>query len=66
MEELRKLFLGYLTKNGETKDARRKDFNQAIFTPYDGTFNEGDKAVRTYSKGKNRGNVKRMSVLGGE
>jgi len=31
METLRDLFLKYLTVGGETKDARRKDFNQAIF-----------------------------------
>jgi hypothetical protein len=30
-ERLRELFLKYLTVDSETKDARRKEFNQAIF-----------------------------------
>jgi len=31
MGNLREIFLKYLTVDSETKDARRKDFNQAIF-----------------------------------
>ena len=31
MKELRDLFIKYLTKDIKTKDARRKEFNQAIF-----------------------------------
>jgi len=31
MNELRDLFVKYLTQDSETQDARRKDFNQAIF-----------------------------------
>jgi len=31
MEKLRQLFLKYLTEDSETKDARRREFNQAIF-----------------------------------
>lgn len=30
-ERLRELFLKYLTQDSETQDARRKEFNQAIF-----------------------------------
>ena len=30
-DKLRQLFLKYLTIDSETKDARRKEFNQAIF-----------------------------------
>ena len=41
MEELRRLFLKYLTKDSETDDARRKEFNQAIFMPNDGSFQAG-------------------------
>jgi len=33
--KLRTLFLRYLTEDSETKDARRKGFNQAIFIPPD-------------------------------
>lgn len=36
MDELRKLFLKYLTEDSETQDARRKDFNEAIFDKDDG------------------------------
>jgi len=44
MKELRDLFLKYLTQNSETSDARRKDFNQAIFNGKDGlaVFNGTD------------------------
>ena len=65
-EELRRLFLKYLTQDSETKDARRKEFNQAIFIdPEDksfggrGVFNETyldmvmekfDKAVKELNK----------------
>lgn len=31
MKELRDLFLKYLTQDSATNDARRKEFNQAIF-----------------------------------
>ncbi len=31
MNKLRELFLKYLTEDSETQDARRKEFNQAIF-----------------------------------
>jgi hypothetical protein len=30
-EKLRELFIKYLTVDSETQDARRKEFNQAIF-----------------------------------
>jgi len=41
---LRELFLGYLTVDSETHDARRKDFNQAIFDVKEGwaVFNRTD------------------------
>ena len=44
MEELRGKFLLFLTTDSETKDARRKDFNQAIFDPEEGwaIFNNTD------------------------
>ena len=35
-EKLRELFLFYLTTDSETHDARRKDFNQAIFDAEEG------------------------------
>ena len=31
MKELRKLLLKYLTEDSETHDARKREFNQAIF-----------------------------------
>ena len=40
-DNLRRLFLKYLTVDSETQDARRKEFNQAIFMPDDGTFHAG-------------------------
>ncbi len=60
-EELRKLFLHFLTVDSECKDARRKDFNQAIFNAQEGwaCFNDTDldmvmekfdKAVRALSR----------------
>ena len=58
------LFLKYLTEDSKTQDARKKDFNQAIFMPNDGGFHAGgqvfngtdldmvmekfDKAVKSY------------------
>lgn len=36
IEELRCLFLKYLTIDGSTQDARRKEFNQAIFDRKEG------------------------------
>jgi len=33
---LRELFLNYLTRDSDTKDARRKDYNQAIFNKEEG------------------------------
>lgn len=66
MEKLRELFLGYLTKDSESQDARRKEFNQAIFIdPDDEMFGGGqvfngtdldmvmdkfDKAVKEYQR----------------
>ena len=58
--ELRELFLKYLTEDSETQDARRKDFNQAIFNAKEGwaVFNgtdldmvmeKFDKAVKEYA-----------------
>ena len=35
-DKLRALFLKYLTQDSETKDARRKEFNQAIFDAPEG------------------------------
>ena len=68
MEKLRELFIKYLTEDSQTQDARRKDFNQAIFFPpfdklFGGkqTFNETDfdmvmekfdKAVKEWQKTK--------------
>ena len=41
-ERLRFLFLKYLTEDSETQDARRKEFNQAIFIdPKDKMFGGG-------------------------
>ena len=36
MKDLRAEFLRMLTEDSETKDRRRKDFNQAIFDPDQG------------------------------
>ena len=36
MPTLREFFLKYLTEDSETQDARRKDFNQAIFNAKEG------------------------------
>ena len=42
MKELRELFLKYLTVDSVTQDARRKEFNQAIFIdPSQNKFNGG-------------------------
>lgn len=39
LDRLRELFLKYLTVDSETKDARRREFNQAIFIdPKDAVF----------------------------
>ena len=67
MEHLRELFLKYLTVDSETQDARRKDFNQAIFidpadkffgghqvfngTDLDMVMTKFDKAVKDYKNG---------------
>lgn len=44
MKKLRALFLKYLTVDSETQDARRKDYNQAIFDAKEGwaVFNGTD------------------------
>jgi hypothetical protein len=44
IQVLRDEFLRLLTVDGETKDRRRKDYNQAIFDPKDGwaVFNDTD------------------------
>lgn len=42
MKELRELFLKYLTQDSETKDMRRKEFNQAIFMKSDDAFYNGE------------------------
>ena len=58
-DKLRGLFLKYLTQDSETQDARRRDFNQAIFDAEEGwaVFNgtnlsmvmeKFDKAVRKW------------------
>ena len=36
MKELRQLFMKYLTEDSKTGDARRKEFNQAIFNKGEG------------------------------
>lgn len=57
MTELRDLFLKYLTVDSKTQDARRREFNQAIFdaeegwavfngTDLDMVMNKFDKAVK--------------------
>ena len=57
--EFREIFLKWLTENSETKDARRKDFNEAIFdkdegwqvfngTDLDMVMEKFDKAVKEY------------------
>ena len=61
MGVLRKLFLKWLTEDSVTEDARRKEFNQAIFDPTEGfqCFNNTnlgmvmerfDKAAKEYEK----------------
>lgn len=61
MKELRDLFLKYLTQDSETSDARRREFNQAIFnlkegwavfngTDLDMVMEKFDKAVKDYEK----------------
>ncbi len=40
-ERIKKSFLKLLTVDSETQDARRKEFNQAIFMPDDGAFHAG-------------------------
>ena len=63
MKELRQLFLKYLTEDSKTQDARRKEFNQAIFdnregwavfcgTDLDMVMEKFDKAVK--ERGKKR------------
>ncbi len=58
-EELRSLFLKYLTIDSQTHDARRRDFNQAIFnrekgwaifhgTDLDMVMEKYDKAVKEW------------------
>jgi hypothetical protein len=44
MTTLRELFIKYLTEDSVTQDARRKEFNQAIFNPKTGraVFNGTD------------------------
>jgi len=43
-KQIRELFLKYLTEDSYTKDARKKDFNQAIFNKEEGwqVFNGTD------------------------
>ncbi len=41
INRLRVLFLKHLTENSETHDARRKEFNRAIFAPNDGSWSSG-------------------------
>ena len=43
-EVLRGLFLKYLTEDSETHDARRKEFNQAIFIDPNDTLVGGQQA----------------------
>ena len=61
-ERLYKLFFKYLTEDSETQDARRKEFNQAIFDKDEGwqVFNgtdlemvleKFDRAVSEYNTG---------------
>lgn len=40
-EKLRELFIKYLTEDSTTHDARRKEFNQAIFFPENDTHFDG-------------------------
>jgi len=60
MEDLRELFLKYLTEDSETHDARRKGFNQAIFDAKEGwavfcgtnlgmVMEKFDRAVKEYA-----------------
>ncbi len=44
IKKLRELFLTYLTVDSEIQDARRKEFNQAIFNAKEGwaVFNDTD------------------------
>ena len=67
MADLRELFIKYLTIDSDTKDARRKEFNQAIFIePSDKLYGgcqacnnvdlnmvmgKFDKAVKEYKEG---------------
>lgn len=39
-EELKRLFIKRMTEDSETKDRRRKDFNQAIFSYYSDEYIE--------------------------
>jgi hypothetical protein len=66
IDRLRRYFLEYLTIDSETNDARRKDFNQAIFidpndrhfggkqvfndTDLDMVMEKFEKAIRRYQK----------------
>ena len=66
MADLRELFIKYLTVDSDTKDARRKEFNQAIFiepsdklygghqvfngTDFDLVMGKFDKAVKEYKE----------------
>ena len=67
LNELRELFLKYLTRDSETQDGRRKDYNQAIFNRQEGwaiftsidldmVMEKFDKALARFSKegGKNK------------
>ncbi len=78
MKELRDLFLKYLTQDGETQDARRKGFNQAIFispihkffggkqvfngTNLDMVMEKFDKAIKEYSQTHNRAEQTNLEV----
>jgi hypothetical protein len=44
-DELRLAFLMRLTQDSETKDRRRRDYNQAIFIPEHGSQMHGGAAV---------------------
>lgn len=49
-EELKRLFIKRMTEDSETKDRRRKDFNQAIFSYYsDDYIEEANKYSEKYN-----------------
>jgi hypothetical protein len=67
IDNLRELFIKYLTEDSETMDARRKEFNQAIFakegyavfngTDLDMVLEKFDKAIKASQYGLTKSDI---------